>query len=447
MERLENRQLLAAAAGVVPIAGLALPSEVLGTGEVAEGVNVGSSLEQTSPHTATIKLHRDDYPIGPRTSIIVQITDPDLIGRGRVDVEFRTSSGDRKVAPASPLTGQPDRFQASIATGVGPIIDNDFVLQVQDGDVIIATYVDPLDENGNERVIEARATAIGSSAIGGHTFDDLNRDGIHDRDEPSLAGLTVYLDQNENGTRDTDELTTVTDATGNYQFTRLMPGRYSVRQELPDDRQQTSPAVPAHTIDLDLEQTVTELDFGSTLEATPPPPPSLPGVSIRDARPVREGGPAFFVVTLSEPSTEPVTVSFSAETGTATAGEDFRTPILTSLTFGPGQVSRLIVVPTLTDSLDELTEDFRVLLTTADGATIEDGEATGTILNVTPPPPPTEELVDVTVTVTDLDGDRLDEIQLGQQFRIDVYAQDLRSIARASPRCTPMSSLTPRWWM
>ena len=74
-------------------------------------------------------------------------------------------------------------------------------------------------------------------------------------------------------------------------------------------------------------------------------------------------------------------------------------------------------------------------------ATFENGDASATLVSeglrdaflfVAPGLEAEEpaELVDVTVTVTDLDGDRLDEIQLGQQFRIDVYAQDLRSIAQ-----------------
>ena len=45
-----------------------------------------------------------------------------------------------------------------------------------------------------------------------------------------MAGLTVYLDTNLNGTLDAGERTQVTDASGHYVFNGVMPGTYAVRE-------------------------------------------------------------------------------------------------------------------------------------------------------------------------------------------------------------------------
>jgi Ca2+-binding RTX toxin-like protein len=69
--------------------------------------------------------------------------------------------------------------------------------------------------------------------ISGLKFNDRNKNGVQDAPaEPSLAGWTIYLDQNNNGVLDPTELSTVTDINGKYQFTKLPPATYNVR-ELP----------------------------------------------------------------------------------------------------------------------------------------------------------------------------------------------------------------------
>ncbi len=56
-----------------------------------------------------------------------------------------------------------------------------------------------------------------------------------------LAGITVYLDNNNDKTLDDGELSTVTTSTGSYSFTGLAAGAYLVRQILPAGDTQTSP--------------------------------------------------------------------------------------------------------------------------------------------------------------------------------------------------------------
>ena len=89
---------------------------------------------------------------------------------------------------------------------------------------------------------------VGDAKISGYVFNDLNANGQWEKGffapEPGLAGVTLYLDLNNNGVSDsgepttqsrTDDLTTSTvNETGYYEFTKLLPGPYVVREVIPD---------------------------------------------------------------------------------------------------------------------------------------------------------------------------------------------------------------------
>ena len=107
----------------------------------------------------------------------------------------------------------------------------------------------------------------------------------------------------------------------------------------------------------------------------------LPTLSIADAQ-ATEGDPVVFQVTLSKPSREEVSVDYETNRRLSL---DF-TPTSGTLRFPPGETERRISVRTRQDSHDEDPETFRMLLSNAAGATIADGEATGTIVNNDPMP-------------------------------------------------------------
>ncbi len=108
----------------------------------------------------------------------------------------------------------------------------------------------------------------------------------------------------------------------------------------------------------------------------------LPGLSIDDAS-VDEGDSGSttmtFTVTLSHAATETVTVDWTTQGGTATAGTDY-TAGNGTLTFNAGDSSKTVSVSVVGDDVDEPDEEtFTVTLSSASGATISDGTATGTI--------------------------------------------------------------------
>lgn len=104
---------------------------------------------------------------------------------------------------------------------------------------------------------------VGQIALGDHgarAFDNVRLTGR--TPDPTLAGWTIYLDQNDNGRRDAGERSTVTAANGTYAFSGLPSGPYVVREEGQSGWRQTFPA-SGHSVLLAAGQTVSGVDFGN----------------------------------------------------------------------------------------------------------------------------------------------------------------------------------------
>ncbi len=67
------------------------------------------------------------------------------------------------------------------------------------------------------------------SQIVGSVWGDTNHNGLLDNSESGLANWTVYVDMNHNGHLDAGEPTSLTDATGMYQFLGAPAGTYTLR--------------------------------------------------------------------------------------------------------------------------------------------------------------------------------------------------------------------------
>jgi hypothetical protein len=90
---------------------------------------------------------------------------------------------------------------------------------------------------------------------------------------------------------------------------------------------------------------------------------------------------ATFTVTLSVPSTLPVTVQYATIDGTALSGDDYTALPLSTLTFAPGETSQQVVVTISGDSDVEPTEYFAVALSNPTNAAIATGVGAGAIRN------------------------------------------------------------------
>ncbi|PCF41658.1 SdrD B-like domain-containing protein [Staphylococcus delphini] len=82
--------------------------------------------------------------------------------------------------------------------------------------------------------------------LGDKVWEDLNKDGIQNSNEPGIDGVTVTLTK-EDGTT----VTAKTDENGNYKFTELPNGKYTVTFETPDGYEPTKANVGDDALDSD----------------------------------------------------------------------------------------------------------------------------------------------------------------------------------------------------
>ncbi|MXX07032.1 MAG: hypothetical protein F4Z71_09750, partial [Gammaproteobacteria bacterium] len=111
-----------------------------------------------------------------------------------------------------------------------------------------------------------------------------------------------------------------------------------------------------------------------------------PALSVADARVNEADGAALeFVVSLSEPASEAVSVSYATRNGSATAGEDYDAA-QGALRFEPGDTEHTVSVTVLDDAHDEGEETLTLELSAPQGAVLGRAAATGTIVNSDPLP-------------------------------------------------------------
>ncbi|MEH1938900.1 MAG: Calx-beta domain-containing protein [Nostoc sp.] len=125
-----------------------------------------------------------------------------------------------------------------------------------------------------------------------------------------------------------------------------------------------------------------------------------PTISISDVS-VTEGNTgtttnANFTISLSNPSYQPITVNYSTSDSTAQATDSDYNSALGTITFAPGETSKVISIGVIGDNKFETNEAFSVNLLGATNAAIADNLGVGTIVN--DDNQPTISISDVSVT-------------------------------------------------
>lgn len=104
---------------------------------------------------------------------------------------------------------------------------------------------------------------VPQATVSGTVFNDANHNGIQDAGEHGLAGRTVWADINGNGVLDPDDVSAVTDASGNYTILNVPPGTYNVHMTNPAGSSSTSPASGQFSETLVSGQNITNVNFGT----------------------------------------------------------------------------------------------------------------------------------------------------------------------------------------
>ncbi len=129
---------------------------------------------------------------------------------------------------------QPTGFSEVTANdqGIDDAVDSD-----ADPDNQLKSPLVSLDPGDFDPTIDAGFYNLAS--LGDYVWEDLDKDGIQDGDEPAIEGVVVNL---YDPTDLTEAIrTTTTDATGFYEFTDLTPGDYQVEFVAPEGLGFTSP--------------------------------------------------------------------------------------------------------------------------------------------------------------------------------------------------------------
>ncbi len=121
-------------------------------------------------------------------------------------------------------------------------------------------HVSPMFETLEQRIL---LSAVGD--IQGTKWHDADNDGVQDPGEPGIAGVTVFVDLNEDGLHNDGEPFDITDAEGNYVIGGLAYGTYRIAEMLDEGWEQTYPGTPNyHTVTIDSTSeplTTVTLDF------------------------------------------------------------------------------------------------------------------------------------------------------------------------------------------
>ncbi|WP_218653149.1 ELWxxDGT repeat protein [Nostoc sp. TCL26-01] len=134
----------------------------------------------------------------------------------------------------------------------------------------ISHSVSSIDANYSNVTLPDIAVNItdNDAEIRGMKWNDIDGDGVKDTGEPGLQGWTIYLDSNSNGQLDNGEISTTTDANGNYQFTNLRPGIYTVAEVQQPGWKQTFPGTSITTTNADIPLAIPSLDIISPGDRT-----------------------------------------------------------------------------------------------------------------------------------------------------------------------------------
>ncbi|WP_404308014.1 hypothetical protein [Neorhodopirellula lusitana] len=194
------------------LAGITGPDELV--------ANVNGELVLLDPETGSIN---SGLSVGAGLGIAV------------VDGEILTNS-----SGASPTINRFNRdgeFLGLLTLGhQATALGGDDVVQFDDALRVIATQSGVVSgaDFGNQSLL---------GDVQGTIFEDFNGNQVQDPDEGVLAGVTVFVDANDDGVFDTgSEVSTVTDSDGNYTLSGLS-GDVVIRQVVPENFRQTSPLV------------------------------------------------------------------------------------------------------------------------------------------------------------------------------------------------------------
>jgi subtilisin family serine protease len=102
-----------------------------------------------------------------------------------------------------------------------------------------------------------------SGILLGFVYEDANDSKTRQANEPGVAGMTVFIDANNNGVVDAGDTSTTTNAHGAYVFTNVAPGQHRIRVITPSPLVPTTPSPgQPRQVTLTGSSTISNIQFG-----------------------------------------------------------------------------------------------------------------------------------------------------------------------------------------
>jgi hypothetical protein len=98
--------------------------------------------------------------------------------------------------------------------------------------------------------------------VTGTICKDLNGNGRQDATEKFFSKVRVFIDSDNDGVLDRNEISTVTDTLGQYRFATLAAGKYKLRVVPPKHWTTTTPRSGAYSLSISAGQIVNARSFG-----------------------------------------------------------------------------------------------------------------------------------------------------------------------------------------
>ena len=163
-----------------------------------------------------------------------------------------------------------DAFNSSLTVSDDPFIDEDIV-SANESDQFVK--FDPITVGGDiatGRWIDIDIRFNDGATVSGNVFEDINRDTLKNANEPFKKDVVVYIDVNDNGQKDPNEISKTTNVGGGYEFDSLDEGTHIFRVVPPADWTKTFPAPDfKHVVTLTGEQVVSGRNFGISFNYAP----------------------------------------------------------------------------------------------------------------------------------------------------------------------------------
>ena len=299
--------------------------------------------------------------------------------------------------------GQAVTFTAAVTAGATPVTAGSVTFR--DGTTVLGT----VDLNASGQAAFTTSTLSGgdhniSATYGGSALFDASNASLTQTVGPAATTTAVGSSPNPSGQGQsvtftatvTRSSTPVTEGTVTFfEGTVVLAGPITLNASGQAAFSTSSLTVGSHTVRADYAGTPSfAASNGSVVQSV------QPGLAVSDVV-VREGNvpntvAAVFTLTLSTAASQPVSVSYATQDGTATAGADYEARA-GQVVFAPGATTKRVVVVIVSDTVVEPDETFALNLSGAVNAIIVDAAGGALIQNDDQVVVPTLAINDVTV--------------------------------------------------